>query len=749
MTWMSQASYPGAVLLTVNLVDGRPLRVLFGAPPEIARRLKADQVPGPDGKLTPNYPDVVVCPGARVVHNTPALCPEFILFAGAFLGGRYDWAGQRMTAPLRWVGSPEELADVTVVMKECFLGVDEKQLRSRVRSNKAVREMLLDDQRFFALAGKDGRYHDLAHYCATEPWGPDGAVTLAEGVQIRHLPAPGRFAATYQGETAQISLTYQGLAAPLWADRYPTRNEPLLPDQFGFTVLGSDSAFSNAGPTTTNLLGLGGAFFLWDCSPFTSWILDRLGISLDDIQGIFVSHIHDDHVVDLYRFAWNGHRLTELITTAEVREQVLRKFAALWGVTRRDVEEAFTWRLVRPGRAFQVNGASIRIHYGSHPIPSFGARFEYQGHVFGFTGDSSSRSGPVGLDTQLERGLISPERHAFLASFPSRQFTLVDAGEATIHGFVRDFMAFDPSGIALAHRSDVPAPFNQTLKLATPLFARTLVPGNPAALDAVAVGECLTLLGDRRSPWVNRLLSAATPQSFPAGTHLAELDGPQPGVHVVVAGSVAAHLPSGVVVTQERGALVGERSRLGLPGVPVRAVGPVRVLTLPGPLVDELLAAEVKGPGATARTRETLAAVLQGLWSRREAVAQALSGRQCPHAAEELAQRSVLLELAPGDAVPTPTRASHGVLVVCRGHLDIVPAPGPTLDPGDVVGDVDTRGRAGRKTVAVARGHAALLRVPRDVFQAVVVNTPALRLLLDEQLSRHGLRLRTRRDASA
>src|SRR5205085_9254492 len=97
-------------------------------------------------------------------------------------------------------------------------------------------------------------------------------------------------------------------------------------------------------PTTTNLLSLGGEFFLVECSPFTAWLLSRFGISIGDIRGIFVSHIHDDHVVDLYKFAWNGYHRIELITTAEIREQVLRKFSSLWGVSREAVDLAFRWR---------------------------------------------------------------------------------------------------------------------------------------------------------------------------------------------------------------------------------------------------------------------------------------------------------------------------------------------------------------------------------------------------------------------
>src|SRR6188472_1889751 len=76
MGLLSQVGYPGAVLVNVDTGQPKPLRILFGAPPEVSRRLKADQQPGPDGKPVNNFPDVVVCPGVRVVQDTPTLCPE-------------------------------------------------------------------------------------------------------------------------------------------------------------------------------------------------------------------------------------------------------------------------------------------------------------------------------------------------------------------------------------------------------------------------------------------------------------------------------------------------------------------------------------------------------------------------------------------------------------------------------------------------------------------------------------------------
>ncbi|MBI5494217.1 MAG: cyclic nucleotide-binding domain-containing protein [Deltaproteobacteria bacterium] len=751
MGLMTQVAYPGAVLVTIQAKD-KLVRVLFGAPPEVSRRLKADQKPGPDGKPVSNFPDVVVYPTRRVVRDTPTVCPEFVLFASAFLGGRYDWAKASMKSPIRWVGTQDELDALALVMKECFLGVDEKELRTQVRSNPRIREMLLNDQKFFSVKDAAGAPHPLGHYCQFLPFDGADTLVLEEGVRISCHRAQDRFTVEYQGERSEVTIAYDGVDRPMWADVYPKPDQPLRPQVFGLMVLGSDSAFSTAGPTTTNLLSLGGEFFLWDCSPFTAWLLNRLGISVGDIRGIFVSHIHDDHVVDLYRFAWNGYRKIEIITTPEVREQVLRKFSALWGVERAKLEDAFRWRVVRPYRPFLINGVSITLHYGAHPIPSYGGRFEYRGQSFGLTGDTSSKGGPVGLDKQLEKGLISQERHDALVDFPRQQFTLCDAGEATIHGFVADFSAYDPAGIMLAHRSDIPAQFADKLKLAGPLFERRLADSNPTVQDAAVVSEVLSHLGSRLEEWVNRLLHAAIPRNAPEGETLVRQGDSRPDfVYLVVAGTAEVVVDGKRVASLERGSFFGEQSFLrgASRNASVVALSPMRVLQVPGSLFLEFIEEDARDarPDAGRGGRESVKDRLERMWTYRHLINGALDGRLNQNAVHALAGAAEPVEAPAGAPVQGPRPGE--VLLVVRGSVEVLSSPPVLLQVGDLVGDLAPVSGRARILPSVAREPAMLLRLPANLLDGLLRNTPGLKRHVEDQLARVGRRLRLSRDATA
>jgi CRP-like cAMP-binding protein len=474
-----------------------------------------------------------------------------------------------------------------------------------------------------------------------------------------------------------------------------------------------------------------------------------VGISIGDIRGIFVSHIHDDHVVDLYRFAWNGYRRIELVTSAEVREQVLRKFSALWGVSRDEVDGAFIWRLVVPGKPFLINGVSVTLHYGAHPIPSLGGRFELGGEAFGITGDTSSKSGPMGLDRQLDKGLMTTERHAFLATFPSRQFTLCDAGEATIHGVVKDFECYDAHRVAIAHRSDIPPPYDQKLTLAGPLFSKCFKEANHSVLDATVVTEVIASLGSRLTHWVNRFLQAQTPRNVRPGEVVVHQGDPHADcVYLVLAGTAEVVVDGRSVATLERGSFFGEQSILkNVPrNASVRAVSALRVLPVAAPLFLEFIAEDAEESArrparhrnaGTASIRERL----ERVWAHRQWIGEAFGGRLSQNGIHALAAEACVVEVAANEPLPVLDEPNE-LWVVARGKVEVLSARRVMLAAGDVVGGIAPVGFRRCVVPAVAREPSVLLRLPSHTFEQLLVNTPGLRKRVEACLARTGRRLR-------
>jgi CRP-like cAMP-binding protein len=360
----------------------------------------------------------------------------------------------------------------------------------------------------------------------------------------------------------------------------------------------------------------------------------------------------------------------------------------------------------------------------------------------------------VGLDKQLEVGLITQERHDFLVAFPSRQFTLCDAGEATIHGFVKDFEAYDANNIMLAHRSDIPPPFNATLKLAGPMFDRCFEAANQTVLDAAVVGEVLSLLGSRLDHWVNRFMQSQQARTVKSGETLVRQGDSKPDfVYLVLAGNAEVTVDGKQIALLERGSFFGEQSflRHAPRSASVVALTPMRVLPVPGSVFLEFIEEDARDvrPRDSRGGRENVKDRLERMWTHRHLIDSAFGGRLSQNSVHALAGETVAMEVEGGAPVQVPV--GDDVLVVARGMVEVLGSPTVVLRAGDVLGDVaPVNGRTHRRVVpAVARGPATVLRLPGRQFEQLLRNTPGLRKQVEDSLARHGRRLRLSREATA
>jgi ribonuclease Z len=158
------------------------------------------------------------------------------------------------------------------------------------------------------------------------------------------------------------------------------------------------------GPST--LIEAGGHTLIFDAGRGAMQRLDQLGVRWDEVTGLFLSHLHSDHVVgipDLWLTGWLMSR----------RARPLR----LWGPrgTRRmarHLRQAFAYDIevrvsgdglpaggaeivsedVREGTVFDENGVKVTAFEVDHrPVePAFGYRIDHAGHVVVLSGDTRS-----------------------------------------------------------------------------------------------------------------------------------------------------------------------------------------------------------------------------------------------------------------------------------------------------------------------------------------------------------------------
>ena len=179
----------------------------------------------------------------------------------------------------------------------------------------------------------------------------------------------------------------------------------VAPGNFRVTLLGTGSpelSDTRFGPSI--LVEAGDQNLVFDVGRGAAQRLERLGVSLDRINAIFLTHLHSDHVVglpDLWLSGWILSRRTvpwELVGpvgTAAMASHLAQAFAFDIDVRVRDggrdiAGSRLAARDVGPGVVYERNGVKVTAFLVDHGMvaPAFGYRIEYGGRTVVLSGDT-------------------------------------------------------------------------------------------------------------------------------------------------------------------------------------------------------------------------------------------------------------------------------------------------------------------------------------------------------------------------
>jgi ribonuclease BN (tRNA processing enzyme) len=108
-------------------------------------------------------------------------------------------------------------------------------------------------------------------------------------------------------------------------------------------------------------------------------------LRLEDIHAVAVSHRHFDHFLDLYPFylaEWMGTDRSPipLFAPPGMFEHALQ--------LEPELAKGLDLHVVTPGQTFEAGPLVVRTAPMNHPVPTLGMRFEADGAVVGYSGDT-------------------------------------------------------------------------------------------------------------------------------------------------------------------------------------------------------------------------------------------------------------------------------------------------------------------------------------------------------------------------
>lgn len=600
---MQVVRFPGAAYVATHTH-----RILLGTFPEVHQHLMRAGLA---------WPNVVVFTDAVLRDRLPQMVPEFLFFGHVFFNRNFDFATLSVKEPLAFVGTASQVSRASRLMDISLLGMTSEVLSRDLDPVRAA--MLKRECDYFALKDQAGEIVPTERFLDLRTWDDAGVVTLGD-VVIERL-GKQRYAVREGGEEVLVDLSDVALQGPAWT--IPEVTQLASSEPYAVRILGAAGAFQHVAPGTSYLMTLDGAHYLIDCSPYVHRTLERFGVGVEQIRGVFVSHIHDDHTGDLMAFARESEPI-DIFTTREVWACLSIKLAAILDTDEAEIARFFRFREVVPGTPLFLEGARLDFHDACHSVPCVGLTVTVAGEELVITSDTAGRRQ---LADMRHKGVIDQARFEALEALLKGQKVIVDAGEAMIHGYIEDFLDQEDEGnLVLAHRHTLPPEYQERFELAQPLQLFELGNLGAAARNAGKIGRTLESWHlSAPQAWAERFASEATVRDSAAGEVVIKQGSPaEDGCFYLVTHGFFDVLQSGVTVAQLRtGDFFGEQALLDAAGkraATVLATTPGRLLAIPASTFRAMLASE--DALAAGEGRELLSDRLRRLWKNRAAMAR-------------------------------------------------------------------------------------------------------------------------------
>jgi hemerythrin len=280
------------------------------------------------------------------------------------------------------------------------------------------------------------------------------AIELAPGVFV-HRKGMNRWEFLAGGESVDVDLNLgdgEEYQAP-----FDLGSRALHREYFSVIHIGEGDGWDPARPCMGSILCFQGRLYLIDAGPNTLNSLTALGISANEIEGIFQTHCHDDHFAGLTSLVRSDRRL-RYYAAPYVRASVEKKLAALMGIDQRRFARLFDVHDLVPGEWNSVEGLDVRPVFAPHPVENtvlfFRAHDEKGVKTYTHLADLTSFDvlEQMVTDDPSKDGISPATRDLFKREMlEPLDVKKVDAGGGRIHGRPEDFATDSSRKIIMSH----------------------------------------------------------------------------------------------------------------------------------------------------------------------------------------------------------------------------------------------------------------------------------------------------------
>jgi hemerythrin len=328
--------------------------------------------------------------------------------------------------------------------------VSEKEIVETGIAAKEAQEMMRLKLKF--AFGKIQSTEELLDYRIIK----DDPVEIRNGVFIRRLRL-NVFEFQYKDESVKVDLNLP--PNEVYEAPYPLGFHNIKREYFGVIHAGEGDGWDINRPCMGSILAYQGKIYLIDAGPNILHSLKALGISVNEIEGIFHTHAHDDHFAGLPILMQSDHKI-KYFSAPLVRASVFKKLSALLSRDEESFSEYFEIHNLEIDKWNDINGLEVRPIFSPHPLETtifiFRAMFEggYRSyaHFADIAGFDILRKMITEDDTKygISQEYFDHVKNQYLTKVDLKK---IDIGGGLIHGNALDFKEDDSQKIILSHTS--------------------------------------------------------------------------------------------------------------------------------------------------------------------------------------------------------------------------------------------------------------------------------------------------------
>ncbi|MBF0420670.1 MAG: cyclic nucleotide-binding domain-containing protein [Magnetococcales bacterium] len=284
----------------------------------------------------------------------------------------------------------------------------------------------------------------------------DSAVEIRQGATINRIN-PNEFQISYQGENVSVDLNLPSNGC--YDSPYPLGYHNLHREYFAVVHSGQGDGWDIDNPSMSSILVFQGAIYLVDAGPNLVAILTALGISINEVRGLFHTHAHDDHFAGITTLIRAGHRINYYATPL-VLASVSKKLSALLGLDEPFLHHFFEICPLAHDVWNEIDGLHVKPVYSPHPVETSLFFFRVRGpdriKTYAHWADLTSldvlrsmiRDDPK--KPGISQALFDRVKEEYLAPADLKK---IDIGGGMIHGQAEDFVSDQSAKMVFAHTS--------------------------------------------------------------------------------------------------------------------------------------------------------------------------------------------------------------------------------------------------------------------------------------------------------